>query len=203
MREVKLGHDERAERLVVDLDAAKLNVKIFAGELNIQVYGQPAVEQAFRMAHARRVTIEVMAGPVLSVDDNGESPVIGLAQEGAITLYCRPFRHTREHFRVVDDGARFYQESPHPPLQPGLWQDLSIPDTQLWVDKALADFERFKRCFYLKGVRNPEFRFVCVTPDELRIGLEAVRRQRGDFDYLTADELREYVLQARSKLAAH
>jgi hypothetical protein len=116
------------------------HVRIMSGLANREFYER--AEQPLRDIKKNGTEITIVAGPMLSVDDNGDSPLFRLARGGVADLYMARFPQDT-HYRVI--GNRLVQvEDRHAFMQRerGVKELFSVDMVATYI----ANFENFLEC---------------------------------------------------------
>lgn len=180
------------ERLVEDINSAKKTIKIFAGEATCLAYNEESVLQAFKQALDRGVKIEMIAGPLFSVDEKTkENGILDLAGKENFTLYFRPLRHRMSHFRIIDNNPdRFYGEWAHEAQAPlSKRKVIESDDPELWTEKLSYDFDKFIELGKAISSQDPKRDFLLLTPSKIQKVKEEAARLKKDIDYMTKEEI--------------
>lgn len=117
-------------------------IYIVSGETNYSLFSQIHVELK-AAADTTGLTIKMIAGPVISVDEQSkDNPIFKLVDANKIELYVSPYRQL-SHYRVI--GLRMmYKESYHEALSLDRRGDY-IYDPYI-ISKHIYDFNRSIRC---------------------------------------------------------
>ena len=196
------GTSGAIQALIEDLAAARAEgtVRIFCGEAEPAIYNDEGVRAAVEAAvRERGVTLRVLTGPILLIDDHGVNGLLEWAASGLIRQLChRPERGFTAQFRVVetDDGYCYREEFPHealidPDKQLVARLDLLSPrDIIVVSEEAISVFESWTEdCESWRPASVSAHLPLLATPSGLKKIIQAAESEDKVFDMLTADAL--------------
>lgn len=116
----KVSDSELEAAFIGDMEQVKPRgrIRIYCGGASPAVLTDRFMDVARRVRRERRASIDVIVGPFLVVDEQGNNPMKTLKQEGVIRrLSYRKILGDHEFFYVVEGAAgyrcRWYDPHPH------------------------------------------------------------------------------------------
>lgn len=198
--------EQKAEKIAekVKLVAEGGKIKILCGEGTHKVYNQPKLIDAFRYARdVKQSIIQVVIGPVVSIDDKGINGLLDLKKEGKIEMYYRLQRGALFHFGVFEKGIEkgsysFLDiEMPHKCLcgdnerrTPEFILKNREAEAQFWADKFSIDFD-----YWIEELINqPPKEGVPIkfTDEQFARFLAVVEKDGKDFNSMGTEEILRY-----------
>jgi hypothetical protein len=193
--------------LVDDLKAVRSGgtIRILSGEASPFVYNHPAVIEAATYAKQQRAAkLRINVGPILVTDGSAFNGVLQLSRTGILdSLTSRPARGHTSHFRIVDieNGYRYYEESPHEPLAPRERRKRLLVE-QLPEGHVMELSEAHRVEFDRLTTANGQYeRPLLMTPFGLQEITKITKRKRQNFNSLTGPELRTLLEHAEGPWA--
>ncbi|MDD2822677.1 MAG: hypothetical protein PHQ59_01215 [Candidatus Daviesbacteria bacterium] len=189
-KEIPSTIQAQADRFKTLLTAVNEGEKLYivAGLANRPFYEQ--VEGAIRHTYEEKgVQANIIAGPILSVDEHGDSPLLRLARgdNPSAILYASSFR-SREHYRIIGNQT-IQVENRHMPLQ----EDRRMMEYNDAYSMAIYInyFKAAVSLFCKRWSRDYQDLFI-------RIGDNDIKEILSDFDYdfKTTREIRNHLGQA-------
>lgn len=182
--------EESAIDYAEDVGKASSKIRILSGECHAGLYSHEVLIEAFRKAHERGVSIDVLSGPIISVlviDNEKYSGLLELQKEGVVTLYRRRTRGNAEHYRTIDESFAKVEN----------WHE-SLEELRVRKSRECKDVKPFVEQFdsYLQQsdvVKDPWKDFLVLSPGEI----ESLRNNCIDFypgysfSDLNIDQLRD------------
>lgn len=192
----KLTKQEAIKRLSLDFKSCESQevVRIVSGELNCEIWNHASVENSVQNAiHKRRINLKCIAGPLISVDDNGDNTILNLALDKKIELYLAPHRMLI-HYRVF--GDRFvYIENYHQAIEKadnreGYYAMNEDGFGKSEIRRYTDDFDSRVELLHLKKIASRD-QVLALRNDEIQRVKESALEKRVIYDDLSLYKLRE------------
>lgn len=110
----EVGRRDFHSRLLKRATENAHSLSIIAGEASAEIWNS-TTRVAFEKFLASGGRVQIIVGPVLATDDNGEHVLLQLCQKEGFELFVSE-RRQPVHFWVADAGKMIYVEEPHTPL---------------------------------------------------------------------------------------
>lgn len=163
-------------------------LRIATGSANWKVFNE--AEGALSAAHAgKRVAIKVIVGPVLSVDDQMNNALIGLAEKDVIELYRVPWYPAPHHYRVYGQ-RKAWIESHHQPLEAFDQRRVTYATGPDRVNGCIEEFNRGLGFWKFRRSNSPKEDFALLTDKDYARLLTLTAKMKIQTDYLKAAEIR-------------
>jgi len=173
----------------------KHDLKMYSGEAHDAVFDNSEFIEAIRYCHKKKISIQVVVGPVVMKGDNLNSPqILDLAKNGIIKLYFRPTRGTHSHFRIIDDKLLEIQPS-HAPLLPLHHRE---EHRRAFSKNSSEEFKSALNEFFLyakpENLYNSDTKkFLVVDSSDLSRVVDYTNSLKRDYSELTLDEIKKYL----------
>lgn len=191
-KEIPSTIQAQAERFKTHLTGIGEGEKLYivAGLANRTFY--ELTEGAIRHAYEEKgVKAQIIAGPVLSVDEHGDSPLLRLARgnDPAAILYAAKFR-SREHYRIIGNQVIQIEER-HTPMQT---KRKMIEYSDAYTMAIYINyFKDTVKAFCHQWQKDFQDLFIRVGDNDLNM------LSRFEFDFIKPDEIRSHLNNLQMK----